>query len=165
MQHYLDMTKQRLPANLAQFVTFHHTTVAMTTFHDRIATHYESLPNICPDFIYLDGPSQDSAVGDVNGISTRHTDRLPMASDILKIEHFLLPGTLILVDGRTANARFLKANLQREWRYEHDVEGDVHYFEMIEEPLGRWNRRQIDFCLGEDWRAKPLQPDYSKLLN
>ncbi|MFM8955919.1 MAG: hypothetical protein ACKOJH_00460 [Actinomycetota bacterium] len=165
MQQYLGITKQRLSRELLQFVTFHHTTVAMTTFQDRIATQYEALPNICPDFIYLDGPSQDSAVGDVHGISTRHTDRLPMACDILKMEHFLLPGTLILVDGRTANARFLKTNLQREWRYEHDVDGDVHYFEMIEEPLGKWNRRQIEFCLGPDWRAKPLKPDYSKLVS
>ena len=63
----------------------------------------------------------------------------------------------MLTDGRTANARFLKANLQREWRYEHDEDGDVHYFEMIEEPLGKWNRRQIELCLGADWRAKPLR--------
>ena len=33
-----------------------------------------------------------------------------MAADILAIEHFLVSGTLIVVDGRTANARFLKAN-------------------------------------------------------
>ena len=136
----------------------------MTTFGDRIATEYEVLPNVCPDLIYLDGPSQSSAVGEVNGISTRHPDRLPMSCDILKIEHFLLPGTLIVVDGRTANARFLKANLQREWRHEHDEEGDVHYFEMIEEPLGKWNRRQIEFCLGADWRSRPLRPDYSRLI-
>jgi hypothetical protein len=87
-----------------------------------------------------------------------------MACDILKLEHFLLPGTLVLTDGRTANARFLKANLQREWRHEHDEEGDVHYFEMIEEPLGKWNRRQIEFCLGADWRAKPLRPDLAKVI-
>ena len=29
-----------------------------------------------------------------------------MAADILSIEHFLHPGTLIVIDGRTANARF-----------------------------------------------------------
>ncbi len=45
----------------------------------------------------------------------RPQDRLPMAADLLAIEHFLLPGTLILVDGRTANARFLKCNFQRNW--------------------------------------------------
>jgi hypothetical protein len=165
MPRFLQMSRERLTPEQASRSTFHLSPVRMTKFADRICTEYESLPNIAPDFIYLDGPSQDSATGDVNGVSTRHPDRLPMSCDILRIEHFLLPGTLVVVDGRTANARFLKANLQREWRYEHDPVGDVHYFEMIEEPLGKWNRKQIEFCLGADWRAKPLAPDYNSITN
>lgn len=157
MPEFVEITRQRANS-LASRIDFHVSRVRMTTFDGRICTEYESLPNVCPDFIYLDGPSQESAVGEVIGISTRHPDRLPMACDILRMEHFLLPGTLILVDGRTANARFLKANLQREWRYDYDVEADQHYFEMIEEPLGIWNRRQLDFCLGSDWRSRPLKP-------
>jgi hypothetical protein len=74
-----------------------------------------------------------------------------MSADILAIEHFLLPGTMILVDGRTANARFLASNFQRNWSYSHDVENDVHYFEMMEQPLGKYNKKQIEFCLGLDW--------------
>ena len=35
-----------------------------------------------------------------------------MSADILVFEHFLQPGTLIVVDGRAANARFLKTNLE-----------------------------------------------------
>ncbi len=163
IQHYLDLTRGRLPEDLAPRVWFHQSQVRMTTFNSRVCTEYAALPNVCPDLIYLDGPSQESAIGDVQGISTRHPDRLPMACDILKMEHFLLPGTLVLVDGRTANARFLKSNLQREWRHEHDEAGDVHYFEMIEEPLGKWNRRQIEFCLGADWRSKPLRPNLQAL--
>lgn len=160
---FMKITRARLPESNLGRVEFMHAPVRMSTFSGRICTEYETLPNVCPDFIYLDGPDQQQVEGEVNGISTRHVDSLPMACDILKIEHFLLPGTLILVDGRTANARFLKANLQREWRYEHDPDGDVHYFEMIEEPLGIWNRRQIEFCLGADWRARSLRPDYTKL--
>ncbi len=127
------------------------TDVRMTTFAGRICTEYDALPNICPDLIYLDGPSQHSVASSVNNIHTRHADRLPMACDILKIEHFLLPGTLIVVDGRTANARFLRCNLQRKWQYLHDEEADVHTFEMIEPPLGKLNEKQIRFCLGADW--------------
>ena len=40
---------------------------------------------------------------------------MPMSCDILKIEHFLKPGTIIVVDGRAANSRFIKKNLQRNW--------------------------------------------------
>lgn len=165
MEQYIDVTRERLPLDLRRRVTFLHSAVRMTTFNDRICTEYETLPNVCPDFIYLDGPDQHYVQGDVNGISTRALDRMPMACDVLKIEHFLLPGTLIVTDGRTANARFLIANFQRSWRHEHDEEGDVHYFELIEEPIGRWNRRQIEFCLGADWRSKPLRPDLSKVVS
>jgi len=131
-------------------ITFHHCPCNVTTFNGRICTLYENFPNICPDLIYLDAPDQFSPTGDVRGISTNHPDRLPMSADILTFEHFLLPGTLIVVDGRTANARFLKANLQRDWSYHHSVEYDQHFFELIEEPLGIYNQRQIEFCLKSD---------------
>ena len=84
----------------------------------------------------------------MRGISTRHLDRLPMAADILPIEHFLLPGTLIVLDGRTANARFLKTNLQRDWCYSYSTEFDQHFFELKEEPLGPYNKKQVEFSLG-----------------
>lgn len=151
MPEYIEITRQRIPKDLEPLVHFRVAPVNMTTFSQRICTEYENLPNICPDFIYLDGPSQHSALGSINGISTAHSDRLPMACDVLKFEHFLLPGTLILVDGRTANARFLKLNLQRNWNYAHDTVGDIHTFELCEPALGPYNQRQINFCLGEDW--------------
>ena len=106
-----------------------------------------TLPNVCPDLIYLDGPSQHSVLGDVSGISTATPDRLPMSADLLRIEHFLLPGTLIVVDGRTANARFLAANFQRNWTYTEDLTCDVRYLELTEPPLGPYNRRHIEFAL------------------
>ena len=79
-----------------------------------------------------------------------YPDRLPMSADILAFEHFLLPRTLIVVDGRTANARFLKTNLQRNWDYYHSEEYDQHFFELKEAPIGIYNKRQIEFCLGPD---------------
>ena len=122
--------------------------VRMAEWQGRICTLYDRLPNICPDFIYLDGPDQHTVLGDIRGISTRAGDRLPMAADILAIEHFLLPGCLILVDGRTANVRFLLSNLQRNWIYTYLSEFDQHLIELVEEPLGFINRTQLDFCLG-----------------
>lgn len=117
----------------------------MSTFGDRICTYYDQIPNICPDFIYLDAPHQFSVLGQVKGISTRHLDRVPMAADILSIEHFLLPGTLIVVDGRTANARFLERNFQRNWKHTTNPNYDQHFFELIEKPLGYINLNQIQF--------------------
>jgi hypothetical protein len=132
-------------------VNFHYSSLVMGLFNGRICTYYSSLPNVCPDLIYLDGPDQFSPEGDVRGITTNHPDRLPMSADILAIEHFLLPGTLIITDGRTANARFLRTNLQRDWLYCHDSQADQHYFELAEKPLGVYNERQIKFCLGDSF--------------
>ena len=117
----------------------------MGTFNSRIASFYDPLPNISPDLIYIDAPDLYSPAGDVRGVTTAHRDSLPMSADILAIEHFLLPGTLIVIDGRTANARFLKTNFQRNWDYYHNKEYDQHFFILDEEPLGVYNKRQLDF--------------------
>ena len=63
----------------------------------------------------------------------------------LKFEHYLVPGTIILVDGRTANARFLKSNFQRKWFYVHDKRNDQSIFYLKEDPLGKINEDLINF--------------------
>ena len=147
---WINKCKRGFIPGLLKFVRFHLSKVEMTTFNGRACTMYRKLPNICPDLIYLDGPDQFSVENDIRGISTRSTDRLPMSADILFFEPFLLPGTLIVVDGRTANARFLKNNLQRNWEYNYFLEEDIHTFELIEEPLGKFNSKQLRFCLGDN---------------
>lgn len=151
MPDFVQVALSRCPPELLELIVPSVSPVNMTTFLGRICTEYQELPNIAPDFIYLDAPSQQAPTNSVDGITTDHPDRLPMSCDVLKIEHFLLPGTLLLVDGRTANARFLRANLQRDWLYRRDEAADVSTFELREPPLGRFNRRQIEFCLGKDW--------------
>ena len=134
-------------------ISYHYCKCNMSSINSRICTLFEGMPDICPDLIYIDGPDQFSPEGDVRGLSTRHPDRMPMSGDVITIEHFLTPGTLIVVDGRTANARFLKANLQRDWDYYHSQEFDQHFFELKETPLGVFNKRQVEFCLGKDWSS------------
>lgn len=123
----------------------HFSECIMGEFNSRICTFYENLPNIRPDFIYLDGPSQFGVKGNVRGISTEHKDRMPMSADILAFEHFLEPGTLIVVDGRTANARFLYHNFQRNWVYHYEKDFDQHFFLLTEPPLGLWNEAALNF--------------------
>ncbi len=148
-EEWIATCKKNFPSALAGFVHFSVSTVQMTTFNGRACTMYDRIPNICPDLLYLDGPDQYCVGNDVHGISTASADRLPMAADILLFEPFLLPGTLIVVDGRTANARFLRSNLQRNWEYLHDTGADIHLFELVEAPLGTINKRQLEFCLGD----------------
>lgn len=141
---YIKITKDRLPLALKNRVRFHHSCVSLTMVHNRYATLFEKLPNCLPDLIYLDGPSQNSATETLRGFSVQGSFRMPMAADILLIEHFLEPGCVILIDGRTANARFLKANFQRSWLYHHDPVGDFHIMIMNEPPLGSVNLRKLN---------------------
>ena len=115
----------------------------MSLFCDRICTMFRSFPNVSPDIIYLDGPDQHNVIGEVRGVTTAHLDRFPMSADLLAIEHFLAPGTLIVVDGRTANARFLASNFQREWIVERSEKFDQTFFELREMPLGRFNKNLL----------------------
>ena len=117
----------------------------------QIFSSFKKLPNINPDLIYLDGPDQFNTLGEVNGLNTSKISRFPMSGDILYYENFLEPGTLIVVDGRSANARFLKNNLKRNWIYFYNKKIDQHYFELSEEPLGVYSKAKIDFCLGNDF--------------
>ena len=134
-----------------KLLTFHEAKLITSEFLGRVCTYFDPIPNISPDLIYLDAPDQFSAIGDIRGISTKHKDRMPMSGDILNFEHFLQPGTLIIVDGRTANARFIKSNLQRNWAYFYSSEWDQHFFELQEKPLGIFNEMHINHCLGESY--------------
>ena len=117
----------------------------MTTFKDRICTQYKKLPLCNPDFIYLDGPDQFNVKKKINNISTAHLDLMPMSCDILKFEYFYTPGTIIVCDGRAANAKFLKDNLKRKWKYANDKKKDQHIFYLIDPVLGKYNKKQLEF--------------------
>jgi hypothetical protein len=121
---YIQVVASQIPESLLKegICNLHFSELEMGVFNGRVCTYYSTLPNVCPDVIYLDGPDQFSSKGNIRGITTRHQDRMPMAADILTIEHFLQPSCLIIVDGRTANARFLKCNLQRNWAHYYNDE-------------------------------------------
>lgn len=144
-EEFLRISESRIPESLKRFVTFHEVAASMGVFNDRICSYYDYLPHVSPDFVYVDGPNQFSVKSDVGGWSTRHKDMMPMSGDLLRIEHFLTPGTVVVFDGRAANARFVKANLQRKWDYVYEEEYDQHVFELNEDPLGKYNRRQLEF--------------------
>lgn len=142
---YIEIAEARLPEKLKQHAYFYQSEVQMGTFNNRICTYYKRLPHVSPDFIYVDGPGQFNVQSDISGWSTRHKDMMPMSADILRIEHFLTPGTIIVFDGRAANARFFRSNIQRNWDYKYEEEYDQHVFELSEEPLGKFNKMQMNF--------------------
>jgi hypothetical protein len=149
---YLDITKKRInffkkKLNLKNCpkVNYSFSNVDMELYENKICTSFKKLPMCNPDFIYLDGPDQFNVKKDVNGISTRHLDMMPMSSDILKFEFFYTPGTLIICDGRSANALFLKSFLKRNWHHKYDQVNDQHIFYLKDPSLGKYNDLQLAF--------------------
>ena len=127
--------------NVKYFVT----KAQMTTYNNKICTEYINLPLFSPDLIYLDGPDQRNVGKKINNINTNLTDFFPMSCDVLKIEYFLTPGTILIVDGRAANVQFLKDNFSRNWAYKYVKYCDQHVFVLIEKSLGKYNDNQIKF--------------------
>ena len=62
-----------------------------------------------------------------------------ISGDLILMESTFLPGTFILVDGRTNNVRFLKNNFKRKYEFSWDKQYDRSSFELIEEKLGPHN--------------------------
>ena len=142
---YIDITRNRLKGEIGKHVKFLVSSASLTTFQGRICGRFDRIPNVCPDFIYSDGPSFRSIQGEISGLSMNHQDRTIITADLLLMEPLFLPGTMILFDGQTNNARFHKYNFQRNWKYEHFKDEDISVFELIEEPLGPYNENQLRF--------------------
>lgn len=150
-EDFKNIAYSRLPDELKPFSTIVQSDVEIGLHDGRISTVFSQIPNVLPDFVYIDGPSQYANTKSINGFSIAPLDRMPMSSDILKMEFFFEPGAMILLDGRTSNARFLKAYLKRDWKYHHDIENDISIFELQETPLGNLNKQKMEFCLNGRW--------------
>ena len=116
-------------------------TARMTILSGQACHTFEFVPPFTADFVYLDGPSCDQVEGDVNGMtvafgSEAYLYGLPMAADPILLEAFYWPGTLIVTDGRGANAYFLRNNFKRGWTYRYDKDHDQHIFKLNETPWG-----------------------------
>ena len=134
-ERWIEHTRGRLPASLADRVHLTHSTVSATTFGGRLCHTYDQVPDVVPDLIYLDGPDPADVQGNVGGLSFAAPERTVMAADILVMEPTLLPGTVVVIDGRESNTRFLTRNLQRP--HSITVEGDASILELVEPRLGR----------------------------
>jgi hypothetical protein len=144
-EKWMAIAKSRIPESLAPFISFQFSRVKIGTFNGQLCHFYETLPDIIPDFIYLDGPDPATVEGTVNGLSFQCPERTVMSGDLLLMESTFLPGTFIIVDGRTNNVRFLKNNFKRNYKFNWDKAGDVSTFELTEERLGKYNLLGSDF--------------------
>ena len=144
-EKWIATTQARMPEALKNFVNFQFSKVEIGTHQGQLCHFYKNLPDIVPDFIYIDGPDPNAVEGNINGMTFQCSERTVMSGDLLLMEPILLPGTFVLLDGRTNNARFLKNNLKRDYEIIWDKAGDVTTMELQEERLGKYNLLGSDF--------------------
>jgi hypothetical protein len=145
MKKWITHCKRGADRSVLANIKFCYSPARMAIVENKICTLYDKLPNVYPDFIYLDGPDQYSAKGSVRGITTRAIDRVPMAADILQIEFFLPPICAIAIDGRYHNTLFLRKYLKRDWTYAYNSVVDQHLFLLNEECPGHVSRRTFNY--------------------
>lgn len=154
-RHWLKETESILPDDLIDRVHFYHSTASIGSHNGRICHFYDKLPDVVPDLLYIDGPDPATVQGDIRGQSWNNGSRIVMSADLLAMEPHLMPGALVLVDGRTLNARFLAAQLYRNWSIERNSDTDVTVMELQESPLGEVNRNILEFQLGKNALSWP----------
>ncbi len=124
---------------LSDFSKIVFSSVSIAEYQGQICHFYDQLPDVVPDFVYLDGPDPSTVQGNIHGISFQNPKRTVMSGDILKYESTLLPGFFMIIDGRTNNARFLQRMLRRQYSVQYHEGADVTTFELDEPRLGRKN--------------------------
>ena len=147
---WLTTAMARIPCGLQTHVVASLSSVQAGTFDGQLCHFYDRLPNTVPDFVYLDGPDPRDVGGAVNGLNFQQRERTVISGDLLLMEPTFVPGLMILIDGRTNNARFLANNFRRTYDWLEDPAGDYTLFELIVPPLGEKNRARLEYCAGED---------------
>jgi hypothetical protein len=111
-----------------ELIYFHHKTPELVNIGNQIVSCYPYMPKVPPDFIYIDAPEP---------YQTKMPDAFaPIIGDVLRYEAFLLPNTIIVIDGRAMQARFLFRHLKNQWHYRYCPERDQHFFVQAEGTLG-----------------------------
>ena len=126
-------------------INWKYSPIKMELYNGQISMSYEKLHLCNPDFIYIDGPDLSNIKGNIQNIRAQHLDMMPMINDICKFENYLIPGTIIIFDGRAANAIFCKNNFKRNWLYYFDKDFDQHFFYLDDAPLGLINQKILKF--------------------
>lgn len=134
-EHWLANTGAKLPSALAARWTPLHSPVRALEINGQLCSRYERLPNVVPDFAYLDAPSNIDVTGGVAGLTFQVADgkyRNAVAANMLLYESTLRTGFFMLVDRRYENVHFLRHNLKRRYRVHWDRIQHQVGFELIE---------------------------------
>ena len=74
-KQWIEHSQSNFPKHLLEHVNFHYSEIKIDTFNGRICHFYDNLPDIVPDFIYLDGPNPKDVKGSLNGMTFQCDER------------------------------------------------------------------------------------------
>ncbi len=142
---FSDKAVNRLSENQRNLVDVFISTPYLNKFQGYPISTWEPVPRFDFDLIYLDAPEPEQIVVEGTALPMSTLYDLPIAGDICINEPYILPNASIIVDGRTANVRFLKSKLYRNWSVKNYEAQDVSVFYLDEQPLGSINEAHISF--------------------
>ena len=135
-QVWIDNTREKLSDNLSQYVTFSCSPVIVDIADNTLCHRYETLPNISPNFIYLDGPwhGTPNSKGEIYGLNNNIISGSPVVgADVLLYESLAPLDFFILVDGRWKNCRFLHQRLKGKYKRRISYKRKNQTFEYLGE--------------------------------
>lgn len=153
-KEWIENTKQKTAGDLKKYVQFHFSKAVISNHKGLIVSLHESLPNVSPNLIYLDGPAPKDVSGNINGISFQskpikkdddpnneifydycNNSRRIVAADPLLYESTAPADFFIFTDRRYTNANFLEKNLKYRYKIKKDISlGGTITFEKKYQP-------------------------------
>jgi hypothetical protein len=149
-EDFQNLALNRIPPHIRDLIDPIVTPARLSTHNGQICSFFVNVPAFTADFVYLDGPDCDQVEGNIDGFSPNfgsdsHRYGLPMSADVLRLENYFWPGTLLVTDGRGANAQFIKNNLRRNWLYKYDRKLDQHFFRLREKSWGVYSKLHLEY--------------------
>ena len=119
--YWAERNAQDMHPDLLEFCEISYSPVVEATYHETQAFKYSYVPeNLCGkayELVYLDGPKLRKQTG------------WEIAGDLLDIEDQLSPKVFGVIDGRHANAGFLRAHFQKLYRFRYRLIPGVYTFD------------------------------------
>jgi hypothetical protein len=134
-KEWIENTKNKFPEELMPYVDIRYSEAKTAMLNDEICHIFVELPDISPDFMYIDGPAPRDVIGKVENISfvlESGEHRTTVPGDLLLLESTLSAGFYLIVDGRVNAMHFLRRNLKRKYKYKWDRVMKYSTFELNE---------------------------------
>jgi len=127
---WIENTKKKLPSELGSFCTLNYSSVSTYTIAGALCHRYDSLPDVSPNFIYVDGPEGTEVMGTESGIGFSN-GRSVVGADVILYETTSPLDFFVLVDGRWETCRFLTTYLKGRYRHRRYIARKFETFEYI----------------------------------